>query len=152
SRIVQALPRWFHPDSITIEESDEGEEGIDETGSKLLTGKDRPKTAKRISESFAMIASIVQLEVLRQIPMPIFLVAKSKSAKDVNVRAGTDNQGARITVDQNDDLSVHVHEFGHVVENYGPLGMWLDIQRLLHARATGNTLNQIPGHPGEPCF
>jgi hypothetical protein len=149
-----ALPRWFDPEHMEIMDSDEGED-VDDSASKLLTRRDRPQAAKLIGAAFTVVANLTELAVLSRLPMPTFLVAKSKAAKDVNVRASTESLGVRITVDQNNDLSVCVHEFGHVIENYAPVGLWLDLQRLLHARhatAGDNTLEQIPRHPKEACY
>jgi hypothetical protein len=45
---------------------------------------------------------------------------------------------------------VVAHEVGHVIENVLPLGCWLDLMRLLHARHAaaggGNLLPLYPGH------
>ncbi|MFJ4096700.1 hypothetical protein ACIPYS_34480 [Kitasatospora sp. NPDC089913] len=137
-------PRWA---TAPLVEADHSEHDTVRTG--LLVDKALPKSVETIKKALTALSNVISPGVQGQLPLPRFTVVKT-SGTDLNVRAFTGAGGINITIGETDTLDVVAHEVGHVIENVLPIGCWLDLVRLLHARHTaagGGTLLPIyPGH------
>ncbi|MFF7332037.1 hypothetical protein [Streptomyces sp. NPDC008150] len=137
--------RWSTEPLVDTAESD-----LDTEKSSLVVEKAVPETVRSIRTALHAVSNLCGPAVHQYLPLPRFTVHKALG-RDSNIRAYNDAGDVTITIGQHDRPDVVAHEVGHVVENVLPVGCWLDIVRLLHARhaaAGGGTLLAL--YPKDP--
>ena len=101
---------------------------------------------KNIEQALRAIGTVAHQAATSLPVAPKFLVTKQE-ARDTNLRASNEGGTVNITIGTQSSAATVAHEIGHVLENFLPLGCWLDLTRLLHARHAGGPLVAIyPGH------
>lgn len=127
-------------DVNNITESEIGNEDV--KGSIIRKKWDDGTFAKRVGMADQFIKSMVEPQLLAQIPVPKIFVHLKHAGGIFTRKRNTfraHQSGDEVHVAQDEETSVIVHEVGHYLEDNLPSELWHDIRLLLESRAGGET-------------